>query len=406
MKIYLLLIITIVFVGLNLKGYSQNNNPITGQEQELNAITTSVPFLMIAPDSRTAAMGDAGVALSPDGYSQHWNSSKYAFIDKPAGATLSYTPWLKKLVDDMSLAYLTGYYRLDDLQTIGAGLRYFSMGNITFTDGDGYPTGNYTPNEFAVDASYNRKLSDNFALGMAGRFIYSNLTGGQGGDGTTSAGTSFAIDINGFYTNDLTLGDYDGNWAAGFNFSNLGAKLGYTEETKNFIPTNMRLGGAMTLDLDDYNSITATLDINKLLVPSPPTYYEEGEERADGSISPGGDDPSNIKDGKDPDVALAQGIIQSFNDAPRGFEEEMEEVSYAFGIEYWYAKQFAVRGGYFHEHQNKGNRKYFTAGVGLKMNVFGLDFSYLIPAGNFNNSPLANTWRFSLIFDLDSFNNQ
>ena len=398
-KVFLSIII-IITIGLNFQAFSQSQ--ITGQE--LNAITTGVPFLMIAPDSRSASMGDAGVAISPDGYSQHWNSSKLAFIDNPAGITISYTPWLKKLVDDMSLAYVSGYYKLDKNQTIGVGLRYFSMGNITFTDNDGYPTGNFSPNEFAIDASYNRKLSDHFSLGVVGRFIYSNLTGG-----TTEgyqAGKSVAMDVNGYYTNKLKISDYKGSWAAGFNISNIGSKIGYTEQEKNFIPTNMRLGGSMSLDLDDYNSVTATFDINKLLVPTPPVYYAAGEEMPDGSISPGGNDPDNIKAGMDPNVSIAQGMIQSFYDAPRGFEEEMEEISYAVGLEYWYAKQFAIRAGYFYEHQNKGNRKYFTAGVGLKMNVFGLDFSYLIPSGSFNNSPLSNTWRFSLIFDLEGFNNQ
>lgn len=400
MRKVVLSIIIIALFGLSPKVFSQN--PITGQE--LNAITTGVPFLMIAPDSRSASMGDAGVAVSPDGYSQHWNSSKLAFIENGAGVTISYTPWLKKLVDDMSLAYVSGYYKLDENQTVGAGLRYFSMGNITFTDNEGYPTGNYSPNEFAFDLSYNRKLSDNFALGVAGRYIYSNLTGGQAE--SSQAGQSVAMDVNGYYTNKLKISDYKGNWAAGFNISNIGAKIGYTEEEKNFIPTNMRLGGAMTLDFDDYNSLTATLDINKLLVPTPPRYYNKGDIREDGSVSPGGDNPDNIEAGMDPDVSIAQGMIQSFYDAPRGFEEEMEEISYAVGIEYWYAKQFAIRGGYFYENENKGNRKYFTAGIGLKMNVFGLDFSYLIPAGNFNNSPLSNTWRFSLIFDFEGFNNQ
>ncbi|MDA3890027.1 MAG: type IX secretion system outer membrane channel protein PorV [Salinivirgaceae bacterium] len=392
-----ILSITVCVITLSLNslfGQNSDYDKILGQEQELNAITTSVPFLMIAPDSRSGAMGDAGVALSPNGYSQHWNSSKLAFIEKSAGATISYTPWLKELVDDMSLAYVTGYYKLDKLQTIGGGLRYFSMGNIIFTDGNGDVIGNYAPNEFAVDGSYNRKLSDQFALGILGRFIYSNLTGGQGYEGS-KAGTSVAIDINGFYTNKMELAGYEGNWAAGFNVSNIGAKLGYSEDTKNFIPTNLRIGGAMTLDLDSYNSITATMDINKLLIPTPPIHGVDSVTGEEIFLA-----------GKDSDVGITQGIIQSFYDAPRGFEEEMEELSYAIGVEYWYAKQFAVRAGYFYEHQNKGNRKYFTAGVGLKMNVFGLDFSYLIPAGNFTNSPLSNTWRFSLIFDLDDFNNQ
>jgi len=386
MKKLILSTALLISIGFYSTTFAQNN-PITGQE--LNAITTSVPFLMIAPDSRSSSMGDAGVAISPDGYAQHWNSSKLAFIDNEAGLTISYTPWLKKLVDDMSLSYLSGYYKLDDQQTIGVGLRYFSMGQITFTDETGYPAGNFSPNEFAFDGSYNRKLSKNFSLGIAGRFIYSNLAGKSSG---TQAGTSVAMDINGYYTNKLKISDYKGNWAAGFNISNVGAKLGYTESEKNFLPTNLRLGGAMTLDFDDYNSLTATLDINKLLVPTPPIYSKDNKDE--------------IIAGMDPNVSVVQGMIQSFYDAPRGFEEEMEEISYAAGVEYWYAKQFAIRGGYFFEHENKGNRKYFTAGVGLKMNVFGLDFSYLIPAGNFNNSPLSNTWRFSLVFDFEGFNKQ
>lgn len=386
--------ITLGIIILSLtNSIGQNYDQVLGQE--LNAITTSVPFLMIAPDSRSGAMGDVGVATSPDGYSQHWNSSKLAFIDKGAGMTISYTPWLKQLVDDMSLAYVSGYYKLDKNQTLGVGLRYFSMGSITFTDDSGTPIGNYSPNEFALDGSYNRKLSDNFSLGVVGRFIYSNLSGGQA-EGST-AGTSVAMDVNGFYTNKLKISDYKGNWTAGFNVSNVGAQLGYTEDTKNFIPTNLRIGGAMSLDFDEYNSLTATVDINKLLVPTPPVYIPD-------SIDHNGD--RVIYAGLDNDVSVPKGMIQSFYDAPRGFEEEMEEYSFAVGLEYWYAKQFAIRGGYFYEHENKGNRKYFTAGIGLKMNVFGLDFSYLIPSGNFTNSPLSNTWRFSLIFDFDSFNNQ
>ncbi|MFA6401852.1 MAG: type IX secretion system outer membrane channel protein PorV [Salinivirgaceae bacterium] len=372
--------------------------------QELNAITTAVPFLMIAPDSRSGAMGDAGVALSPDGYSQHWNSSKLAFINQSMGATMSYTPWLKQLVDDINLAYLTGYWKLDEYQTFGAGLRYFSMGSITFTDEENNSLGDYSPHEFSIDGSYNRKLSDHFALGFVGRFIYSNLTGGQGaGDETTQAGKSVALDINGFYTHKMEISGYKGNWAAGFNISNVGVKLGYTEIEKNFIPTNLRLGGAATIDIDSYNSITATLDINKLLVPTPPVYYLNSEGTSD-SLNTNGD--KVIEAGMDNDVSVIQGMVQSFYDAPAGFVEEMHEISYAAGVEYWYAKQFAVRGGYFYEHATKGNRKYFTTGVGLKMNVFGLDFSYLIPAGNFNNSPLSNTWRFSLIFDMDALSNQ
>lgn len=393
---------------ISLFSYGQDYDQTLGQEA--NAITTAVPFLMIAPDSRSGSLGDAGVALSPDGYSQHWNSSKLAFIESPMGITISYTPWLKKLVDDMNLAYVAGYYRLDDKSTVGVGLRYFSMGNINFTDNSGGSLGSFSPHEFAIDASYNRKLSKNFSLGLAGRFILSNLTGGVSSGGEVlEAGKSGAMDINGYYNDKMKLGDYKGSWAAGFNISNIGAKLGYSEDSKNFIPTNMRIGGSMTIDLDEYNSLTATLDFNKLLVPTPPIYYASGEEKDDGTISDGSNDPSNIKLGMDNDpnnLGVFTGMIQSFYDAPFGFKEEMQEISYAAGIEYWYAKQFAVRAGYFHEHANKGNRKYFTAGVGLKMNVFGLDFAYLIPTSATSTSPLSNTWRFSLIFDLNDFNNQ
>lgn len=392
----LLILLFTVISSVNVQAQSDYNETLG---QELNAITTAVPFLMIAPDSRSGAMGDVGVALAPDSYAQHWNSSKLAFIESPMGATMSYTPWLKKLVNDINLAYLSGYYQIDKNQALGASLKYFTMGNINFTNSDGDPMGSFSPHEFAIDASYNRKLSENFALGVVGRFIYSNLTGGTSSttSETVSAGKTMAIDINGYYTNKLKVGDYDGNWAAGFNLSNIGAKIGYTEDEKNFLPTNLRLGGAATIDIDDYNSITATLDINKLLVPTPPIFSDSTDAKGDRLILEG-------KDNRD--ISIIQGVFQSFNDAPRGFSEELEEISYALGLEYWYAKQFAVRAGYFYEHQNKGNRKYFTAGVGFKMNVFGLDFSYLIPAGNFNNSPLSNTWRFSLIFDLASFNNQ
>lgn len=404
-KFATLVLLNIVFQ--NYTSFAQTDYSETLGQNKLNAITTAVPFLMIAPDSRSGAMGDVGVALSPDSYAQHWNSSKLAFIESPMGATMSYTPWLKKLVDDINLAYLSGYFQLDDNQTIGASLRYFTMGSITFTDISNKQLGTFSPHEFSIDGSYNRKLSEHFALGVVGRFIYSNLTGGQSAtQEVVTPGKSVAVDINGYYTNDMKLAGYDGTWAVGFNLSNMGAKIGYTEQEKNFLPTNLRIGGAGTIKLDDYNSITLSADINKLMVPTPPIYYSKGDTLPDGSVSDGSATPENIFSGKDNKVAIMQGMLQSFSDAPRGFEEELEELSYAIGAEYWYASQFAVRAGYFFEHENKGNRKYFTAGVGLKMNVFGLDFSYLIPAGNFNNSPLSNTWRFSLIFDLSNFANQ
>ncbi len=402
MKKQLILLTALTLTIVNVS-YSQISR-ISGQDNiSSNPITTAVPFITISPDSRSASMGDAGVALSPDGFSQNYNSSKYAFIENKTGFTINYTPWLSKLIDDMNLAYLSGYYKIDQNQAIGASLRYFSLGLINFSDDYGMPNGSFSPHEFAVDASYNRKLAKNFSLGIAGRFIYSNLTGGQGTEGSKS-GTSAAMDINGYYTNNLQLMGYNGNYALGFNISNIGAKLSYTEDIKNFIPTNLKIGGAATINIDDYNSISATLEINKLLIPTPPIYYQKGDTMPNNEIVLSSN--THIKYGTDNEVGIVQGVLQSFYDAPGGFKEEMQELTFSAGIEYWYAKQFAVRAGYFHEHQNKGNRKYFTAGIGLKMSVFGLDFSYLMPAGAFNTSPLQNTWRFSLTFNFDDFSNQ
>ncbi len=402
MKKLFALTIAITTILISNSTFAQDYDEILGQSESMNAITTAVPFMMIAPDSRSGAMGDAGAATSPDAFSQHWNSSKYAFMENKVGFSISYTPWLKKLVDDITLAYLSGYYKLDDDQAIGVGLRYFSMGNITFTDENGDTWGNFSPHEFAIDASYNRKLGDNFSLGIAGRFILSNLTDGQTTSGeTVQAGKSGAVDINGYYRNDFDLLDYDAKWAFGFNISNIGSKMSYTETEKNFIPTNLRIGGSMTVDIDKYNSITATLDLNKLLVPTPPAYYQD-------SIDSNG--KKVILYGKDPDVGPVTGMVQSFYDAPGNgyvdgmstFQEEMSEITYSAGLEYWYAQQFAVRAGYFHESQYKGNRKYFTAGVGLRMNVFGLDFFFFFPTSGTTNSPLSGTWRFSLLFNMAS----
>lgn len=388
-RLFALALTTITLLASNTT-FAQEVNPADVLQ---NALTTAVPFMGIAPDSRAGAMGDAGAATSPDVYSQYWNSSKYAFVEEKMGFGISYTPWLKKLVDDMSLTYLNFFYKLDKNQTVGASMRYFSMGAIDFTDEQGNKWNSFNPNEFSFDASYNRKLGKNFALGVAGRFIYSNLTGGlsSGGGEETSVGTSGAIDINGYYNNDIEVSGYDANWALGFNISNLGSKLSYTEDEKNFIPTNLRLGGAFTIDIDDYNSLTATVDFNKLLVPTPPV--RQGD--------------TMIVAGKDDEVGVITGVFQSFNDAPgiagmSSMREELSEVNISVGAEYWYANQFAVRAGYFHESKYKGNRKYATAGIGLKMSTFGLDFSYLMPTGGtFNNSPLAGTWRFSLVFNID-----
>lgn len=357
---------------------------------QANPITTAVPFLIIAPDSRAGAMGDVGAATAPDVNSQHWNPAKYAFIDNDMGVSLSYTPWLRNLIDDINLAYLSGYKRLDRDQVIGMSLLYFSLGNITFTNIQGQYNGEFNPNEFAIDASYARKFSRNFSSAIALRYIYSNLTGGAYvGDTESHPGHAVAADLSVFYTRDVEVAERNSDLAFGLNISNIGSKISYTDEAQqNFIPINMRLGAALTMELDEYNSIMFTADANKLLVPTPP--QQVGDTLY-------GKDPANI--------SIASGVFNSFSDAPGGFKEEMHEIAYSVGLEYWYNKQFAVRGGYFYEHENKGNRKYFTFGVGLKLNVFGLDFAYLVPAQG-RNHPLANTLRFTLLFDFEGFRNQ
>ncbi len=356
---------------------------------ELNAIQYVVPFLLIAPDSRAGAMGDVGAATSPDLYSMHWNPAKYAFIDGEGGLGISYSPWLRTLVPDINIAYLAAYYRIDDQQVISTSLLYSSLGDIPFTDNYGNIERNFRPNEFSIDAAYSRKLSDNISGSIAFRFIYSNLTGGFPAGGTeTKPGISVASDISVYYVKDISLSSKDATLSFGSNISNIGNKMSYTDDNDpDFIPMNLKLGPALNIELDNYNDISFAFDLNKLLVPTPPEYDVNGE----------------IVAGKDPNVAVPVAIFQSFIDAPGGIKEELNEISYSLGMEYWYNKQFAIRGGYFHEHASKGNRKYFTAGAGFRMNVFSLDFSYLMPL--VNNHPLARTLRFSLSFDFDAFRN-
>jgi hypothetical protein len=354
--------------------------------QELNAIQTVVPFLTIAPDSRAGAMGDAGVATTPDVYSMHWNPAKLAFIDGKAGVGISYSPWLRNLVPDINIAYLTGYYRIDNKQVASASLLYSSLGDVPFTDEFGNLERTFKPNELAFDVGYSRIFAENFSGGIAFRFIYSNLTGGtySGGD-ATKPGTSFAADISGYYRKDIDMFSKSAEIGFGLNFSNLGSKMSYSDgQTADFIPMNMRLGSAGTINLDNFNKITLALDFNKLLVPTPPIYNTDME----------------IIDGKDPNVSVPVAIFQSFYDAPGGFKEELHEITWSLGLEYWYNNQFAIRSGYFNENASKGNRKYFTAGAGFKLKGFTIDFSYLMPT--VSNHPLARTLRFSLAFDINA----
>lgn len=365
-----------------------NRDELLGQ---LNTITTAVPFLIISPDARAGGMGDAGVSSSADVNSIHWNPSKLAFVENKFGVAISYTPWLRKLVPDINLAYVSFYNKLKGEQTIGASLRYFSLGDITFTDATGAEIGQYNPAEFAIDIAYARKLSENISGGIALRYINSNLTGGFLVEGNeTKAGQSVAADISATYRTEMEVAKKDAIFTVGLNISNIGSKISYTETgRKDFIPINLRLGPSIKLKLNEYNDIAFMVDFNKLLVPTPPIYSD--------SISNG---EQQILYGNNPDVSVASGIFNSFSDAPDGFSEELNEINIATGIEYWYDNQFAFRAGYFYEHENKGNRKYFTLGAGLKYNVFGLDFAYLIPTDQRN--PLENTLRFTLSFDFNS----
>lgn len=387
---------------------------------QMNTITTAVPFLMIAPDSRAAGMGDAGLGLSPDANALHWNPSKLAFGEDDLQISLSYVPWLRDLVPDMNLAYLSIYGKLNDKQAIGGSLRYFSLGEIQFTDENGSNLITHNPNELAVDFTFAQKLSANWAGGVSARYIYSNLTAGLNIGGVDSkAGQSFAVDISMMYhTKKAKLGKKDMDISAGFNISNIGSKMAYTETAdRDFLPTNLKLGSAFTVHMDDYNELTWAIDFNKLLVPTPPIYA------TDENGLPIKDSEGNrvILAGMDPNVGVAQGMIQSFYDAPgipmfndQGeftgvesgsvFKEEMNEINISTGFEYWYAKQFAVRAGYFYESPTKGNRQYITLGVGVRYNIFTLDFSYLIATTQRN--PLANTLRFTLMFTFDDLKSQ
>lgn len=374
--------------GSNTTGFA------AGQDlsNKYNVITTAVSFLTITPDSRSGAMGDVGAATTFDVYSQHSNASKYAMAEDDFGIGLSYTPWLSNLgIKDINLIYLSGYKKLSKKEAVGASLCYFSLGEIPAYDEAGQPAGyDISPQEYSIDVSYSRYLADNFIMGMTGRFIYSNLTGGT--DEDSHAGKAVAADISGTYFKEFKS-SMPGLLTLGFNISNIGSKISYSEDNKDFIPANLKLGAGYNMQIDQYNKLGLYFDINKLLVPTPPIYQQNETTKEWEMIA-----------GRDDEVSVPQGIFQSFYDAPDGFNEELKEFTLSLGAEYWYNDQFAVRLGYFNEAETKGDRKYFTAGAGLRMNVFGLDFSYLIPV-NGKNSPLANTFRFSLTFDFEGTGN-
>lgn len=410
-----------LLVAFSTKGWAQPCDPqyqAAGQQcgDQLNTITTAVPFLLISPDSRAGGMGDAGVALSPDANAVHWNPAKLAFAEHDAEFSTSYSPWLRNLVPDMSLAYLSGYKRLSNKRSaIGGSLRYFNLGSILFTDINGSAIRDFKPAEFAVDVAFAQQFGDNFSGGVALRYVNSNLTGGISVQGAnTKAGQTVAADVSFYYVKpDIDLGDQDGTFAFGMNVSNIGARMSYSETAaQDFIPINLRIGPSFKLDMDDYNSITFNMDVNKLLVPTPPVYLLD--ENNAPIIDPVTQN-YQVASGRDPDVGVATGIFGSFSDAPGNvsyddngnvvvesgsrFREELREFNLAGGLEYWYAEQFAFRTGYFWEHYTKGNRKYFTLGAGVRYSIFSLDLSYLI--ANTQRSPLANTLRFTLGFKFD-----
>ncbi len=393
-SIFLLLIAFLAF-----SANAQVSPVISGQDANRRVITTAVPFLNFAPDSRHSGMGDVGVATSPDANSAHWNAGKLAFIESDMGFSLSYSPWLGKLVPDMSLNYLTGYKRIDEVSAFGIDLRYFNMGSIQLTDGRGNELGEFTPRDIAIGATYSRKLSDNLSLGISARFIHSNLSGNLGSStgNESQPGVTVGTDVGLYYTQEVLVSGNDADWSWGVNISNIGPKITYNSaDDLDYIPTNLRVGTALALPLDELNQLTFALDLNKLLVPTTPIYARDDngnlvvDNEGNLIIAPNG--------GKDPNRPLISGIIGSFSDAPGGFSEEMQELMISFGVEYSYDDKFALRTGYFYENPNKGGRKYFTLGVGFNYERLGFDFSYLVPQQQ--NHPLAETLRFSLAYNL------
>lgn len=375
-RLFKLLIIVVITVS-----YTSVSAQLVGQDSTRRVITTAVPFLTITPDARAGGMGDAGVATSADANSVHWNPAKLVFINKDVGFSLSYTPWLGKIINDMSVNYLSGYYKFAKEQAVAVSMKYFDLGDIFFTDNDGNSTGDFNPREVAVDATYSRMLSQKLSVGITARYIHSNLTGNFTSSNPTSGadakpGNSVAADIAVFYSKDLLLSGTNSNLALGAVISNIGDKLTYSDENnRDFIPTNLRLGSAFTTNLDPYNKLTFALDLNKLLVPSP--QFDNSEN----------------------DKSLLGGIFGSFSDAEDGASEELKEVTISSGAEYWYNDTFAARLGYFMESDEKGNRRYLTMGLGFRYQVFGIDFAYLVPSEQ--EHPLAETLRFSILFNFD-----
>ena len=391
------------------------NSPQDASDLQLNTITTAVPFLQITPDSRSGAMGDVGTALSPTSNSFFWNTSMLAFTEDDSEISLSYSPWLRNIANDISLSHLAGFIRLNDRNVIGGSLRFFSLGEIVFTDANGNKTQVHTPSEFELLAGYSFQLNDRFSLGLNGKFIYSDLTAGATVEGSSSkAGLAGAADVSfSYFNDDIRYAGTRGSLAFGVTLNNVGNKMSYTiDDERDFLPTNIKLGSAMTFNLDSYNSITWAVDVSKLLVPTSPLRNSS---------------TGNIVSGYDPNIGVVPGMLQSFYDAPGAlvrdengefienadgtyqvvdgtkFKEELTEIMIGTGIEYWYNDLFAARAGYFYENLNKGARQHLTFGVGLKYKLFGIDFSYLTSLQR--NNPLQNTIRFTLRLHLSNNSN-
>ncbi len=362
--------------------------------QENRVITTGVPFLLIAADARSAGMADQGVATSPDAFSQQYNPAKYAFALDKIGASVSYTPYLTELVNDISLGQVTYYDRINEKSAFAGSLRYFNLGDIVLRENYDDPGRNVKPNEFALDLSYSLKLSPQFAMGVGGRFVSSSLRIADA-NGDASAATSFAVDVFGYYqSEEVAYENFDGRWRVGFNFQNLGPKISYDSDKvkSNFLPANMKLGTGFDFILDEYSKLAVNLEIAKLLVPTP----QDADLNGDGTITDAERTENYNNYNK---IGWTEGIFKSFGDAPDGFSEELKEFTYSIGSEYLYQDSFALRGGYFHESPTKGARKFFSLGAGFKYNVVKIDVSYLFSASQVKN-PLENTLRFSLTFNF------
>jgi Type IX secretion system protein PorV len=395
------------FIGFALLGASSLSvNAQTGYEgrgPEYTTITTAVPFMRITPDARSGAMGDVGIAISPDANAQYWNVSKLAMSDKEAGISLTYTPWLKDLVPDIFLAYIAGYVKFGEKdnknQAVSFSMRYFNLGDISYTDNNAQSLGQGKPREFSFDLGYSRKLSENLSIGLSGKFVHSNIINGAGnGVGVNyKPGNSFGVDIGAFYTKELKANSESGQSSsinAGLAITNLGSKINYSSGRKDFIPTNLGLGVAYNYNIDEFNKLTIAIDLNKLLVPSPHWKYDDSTEKYTFV------DIQEIND-----KSLISGVFGSFNDATGGGSEELKEVMLGIGAEYSYQNQFFVRAGYFNESKMKGDRRFLSLGIGVKYSLFGLNVAYIVPSGSSaNRNPLSNTLRFSLLFDFEDLN--